>query len=244
MNSNIRLILDPPRSATLNMAIDEYLMESQADLESLPTLRIYSWEEPACSIGYFQGVNDVARRLDSLYQKMIVVKRITGGGLVMHGEDLTFSLALKDPGPFLPKDAKSSYLKVNEALLAGLREIFPTLDFVDCKSLPFGRGQNARICFESPSCYDLQLEGKKVAGASQRRKKGVLLHQSAIFLESSKENLIHSILKGFEKKWQVDFEEIPLSDQELALATELESTRYSSPAWAYPERSRRAYSST
>ena len=226
MTHKIRLILDPPRSATLNMAIDEYLMESQSEPESSPTLRIYSWEEPACSIGYFQDVNEVAKKVERSHPRITVVKRITGGGLVTHGEDLTFSLAVKDPGPFLPKNVKSSYLKVNETLLAGLRELFPRLDFVDCKSIPFGRGEGERICFESPAFYDLQLDGRKVVGASQRRKKGILLHQSAIFLNVSKEDLTRAILKGFEKKWQVDFEKIPLSDEEMPAVLEIESRCY------------------
>ena len=116
----MRLILDMAHSATFNMAADEFLTGQQSRSDQLPTLRIYFWNAPSISIGYFQDVAKTARRFQTGGKKPTVVKRITGGGLVQHGSDLTFSLILKKNNPFLPSDVKMSYLKVNEALrLAG-----------------------------------------------------------------------------------------------------------------------------
>jgi lipoate-protein ligase A len=234
VSARLRLVLDPPRFPALNLAIDEMLMESQRDPRELPALRVYSWERPAYSIGYFQSVDETVKRYRCREKNMPVVRRITGGGLVHHGADVTFSLTLKDPNPFLPAGVKASYLKVNEAVLAGLQRAIPALDYADCKKIPSGRAGHRRVCFESPSCYDLMLQDTKVAGASQRRKSGVLLHQSALLLKENPGKVLSCVLEGFRKAWGAVFEEKPLSAEELAAARRIERERYASPGWAFP----------
>ncbi len=229
----IRLIIDPPASATFNMAVDEILMESQSEPETFPVLRIYSWDTPACSIGYFQNVDEIKKRFQCEKLNIPVVRRITGGGLVFHGEDLTFSLCFKNPNAFLPGDVKSSYLKINETLLSGFRKLYPKMDFADCRKLPSARNGRDRICFESPSCYDLILKGEKVVGSSQRRKEGTFLHQCSIFLKGKKENLIGALREGFKTKWGIDFLEKGLTAGELKTAREKERERYSLRDWAF-----------
>ena len=230
----MRLILDSPRSASFNMAADEVLMEGQRLPDAQPTLRVYFWTDPAISIGYFQDVTRTAHRFKSSAGEKKIVRRITGGGLVHHGEDLTFSLALKDKNPFLPTDVKMSYLKVNEALRTGLKGSYPEVDYADCKTVPSGRGDGERICFEKPSCYDLLIDGKKVVGASQRRRDGVILHQSSVYLQEPRRVLTEKIVEGFRALWSVDFEERHFGAEELAKIKEVEKQRYGSPEWASP----------
>jgi lipoate-protein ligase A len=226
----MRLIRDGARSAVSNMAIDEMLLLGQG--RKLPTLRIYSWSSMACSIGYFQDTKKVAVKLGAAKNGTTIVRRITGGGLVMHGSDVTLSLAL--PGSWLSGDVKSSYLKVNEALRVGFKELWPALDYADCKTVPSGRGQGDRICFEAPACYDLLLGSRKVVGASQRRMDGAVLHQSAVFLPADAKTVARKAIDGFEKNWGVSFEEIPLTEEELCDAGEIERVRYASEEWAIP----------
>ncbi len=234
LNPVFRLILDPPRTAFENMAIDEMLMTAQEDIQTPPTLRIYSWSDACCySIGYFQNVQQVVKKFKCREKNIPVVRRITGGGMVTHGADLTFSLALKNPNAFLAGDVKGSYLKINDALRLGLREVYPQLDFADCKTVPSGRPQGDRVCFERPSCYDLLLEGRKVVGASQRRLGGVMLHQSSMVFKDS-HLLVPYLVSGFEKKWTARFIERPLGAEELASAARVQRERYGSPEWAYP----------
>jgi lipoate-protein ligase A len=163
-----------------------------------------------------------------------VVKRLTGGGFVLHDKDLTLSLSLPGAGELFPSDVKTSYLKVNEALRWGLRKIYPDLDFADCKNVPSGRGDDDRICFENPSCYDLLLKGKKVVGASQRRKDGAILHQATIFLDAEHHTLTKCIQEGFEEKWGVVFEESALEPDELREAEKRELERYGAREWSVP----------
>jgi lipoate-protein ligase A len=230
---NFRLILDAPLRPALNMAIDEVLLEHQKKPDSAPCLRFYSWEKPAISCGYFQGVPEVARRFRAAEKKMQVVRRLTGGGLVFHGEDLTFSLTLTATHPRFSGDVKSSYLKVNQVLWRVLKGMYEGLDYADCKSVPSGRARGERVCFESPSCYDLLLAGKKVVGSSQRRLGSAVLHQSSVFLKGNRGAIIRSIALGFETEWGVVLEEKPLSDSERAAAEKIVLARYGRAEWAY-----------
>ncbi len=230
-----RLILDAPRPAAMNMALDELLAAEQRRASEPPALRFYRWDSPSVSAGYFQSVASVDRYFQCGKKGMALVRRITGGGAVLHGKDLTFSLAMKNPNSFFPTDTKTSYLKINEALRAGLLPLFPKLDYADCRTAaPMGRAGKERVCFEAPSCYDLLLDGEKVVGASQRRLGAVILHQSSVFLTLPFEEAASRIRSGFEEKWGVEFEERTFSDEEIAEAESLAEARYASPDWALP----------
>lgn len=228
-----RLILDMPRRAALNMAIDEMLMGSAKENPEALTLRFYSWERPAFSIGYFQKVSEVVERFGCRRNRTDVVRRMTGGGLVSHGKDLTVALILKNPNPFFSCDAKMSYVKIHEVLMRGLREGFPKIDFVDCKSVPAGKKTRDRVCFEEPVCSDLLLNGRKIAGGSQRRKDGVILHQSSILLPGDPRDWSAMIVQSFARHWDLDLEERPLTREELSRSEKISRERYQSPEWAY-----------
>ena len=215
------------------MAIDEMLMLSEAGQGTLPVLRFYGWEEPSITAGYFQKVEHVAKKFDAYKKGIPVTRRLSGGGAVLHGEDLTFSLCLPLPSPYFPTDVKSSYLKINEAVRAGLKADYPEIDYADCRTVPSEKSQSKeRICFDSPACYDLLWNGRKILGSSQRRIGGHLLHQATLFLNADKEFLTRSILRGFEAVWKIGFEESELSGEELDQARRIEETRYASPDWA------------
>ena len=237
--SLFRLILDPPREASLNMAVDEMLALSQSTENAQPTLRFYAWSEPSITTGYFQNVERVAQIFQASKKGIPVVRRLSGGGAVLHGNDLTFSFSLPVSNPFMPTDVKSSYLKINEVVRVGLKPDHPTIDYADCRTVPSGKRESKeKICFESPVCYDLLLSGRKILGSSQRRIGKCLLHQATLFLSQDKDLSIRRILEGFESSWKATFEERPLSREELSEAQKIEEDRYASSDWAlFRERS-------
>lgn len=218
------------------MAVDEILMDAQrlpagrrARTGVLPCLRFYSWERPAVTCGYFQSVADVSKK----FKDREVVRRLTGGGLVTHGEDLTFSLTLADAHPFFNGNVKDSYLKVSEALRIGLKPHYPGLDYADCRNALSPRGRGERICFDQPACYDLLLGKAKVAGSSQRHTDGAVLYQSSVFLPGGHDEVARRILEGFRKSWKAEFEERGLAEAELKKAAEKEKERYLSADWRF-----------
>lgn len=228
--------MDEARPATLNMAIDEWLLQAQHAVDATPTFRFYSWDRPSVSVGYFQKIEVAAQKFNAEKKNLPVVRRLSGGGSVEHGKDLTFSLTLKTQNPFFPTDVKTSYLRINEAIRTGLKMLYSKLDYADCRTAGANRKRQSdeRVCFEAPACYDLLLDGQKVLGASQRRVGNGLLHQSSLFLNGDRQYLTKAILRGFESLWGVKFEQNPLSEQELDAARELEQARYISKEWANP----------
>ena len=234
MEKKFRLIIDGEQGAAFNMAADEFLMEAMTQNTSRPTLRFYSWSEPSISIGYFQNVDEVARRFHSAEKKITVIRRLSGGGLVCHGKDLTFSLAIQSPNHFLPSAARESYLAVHELLRHALLPMYSGLDYARCADTLSPRGKANRVCFEEPSCHDLLLDGQKVIVASQRRKGAVLLHQSAIFLPGERKTLIDRIVREFQRKWGIEFEQDAWNSQETQIILKTAKDRYCSREWIYP----------
>ncbi len=234
-----RLIKDTASDARHNMAVDEALMLGQGASESIPTLRFYTWSENALSVGYFQSVQEFNRPSRDGSKPSSVVRRLTGGGVVRHGHDLTFSLTVTMPHPQIPSAVKESYLKINEAVRIGLKKIYPALDYADCRDVKSMRErQKDRVCFEKPDCHDLLLNGKKILGASQRRIGNKFLHQSSLALDQPYPILIDHLIEGFRQAWKVEFETSVLTPEEMSAVSVIERERYSDPEWSSEPASR------
>src|SRR5215467_4575004 len=176
---------DAFHSAAVNMAIDEALLQ----LATVPSIRFYRWQSPALSFGYFGKFADVA----SYESKRDLVRRWTGGGIVFHGEDLTYSIVVPATDPLLGESSMSIYEKVHRALADALVEIGqPAVVVVisDRESARSARKTRINdpcyiidrdcICFANPVRADVMLNGRKIAGAAQRRTRAGLFHQGSI----------------------------------------------------------------
>jgi len=152
------------------MAIDAALLEFVGG-GKMPILRFYSWTEPAASFGYFQDYEQI-KQLTSLRP---LVRRPTGGGLVPHDADWTYSVVFPPSHWWYALSAAESYRKIHEWLhesfeLLGLRtEVAP-------EEKKLARGQ----CFVGHEKSDLLREGSKIAGAAQRRSRAGLLIQGSV----------------------------------------------------------------
>src|SRR6201997_1214719 len=103
---------ESPHSAAMNMSVDEALLESA----SIPTIRFYRWRSPALSFGYFGKFSDVA-----IYAaERDLVRRWTGGGIVFHGDDLTYSIVIPANDKAFSESSTSIYEKVHRALCDAL----------------------------------------------------------------------------------------------------------------------------
>jgi lipoate-protein ligase A len=153
-----------------NMALDEVLLVSAASLAHT-VLRFYSWTQPAASFGYFQRYSEV-EQLTSLRP---LVRRPTGGGVVPHDRDWTYSVAFAPDHPWYSFAAVESYRLVHE----WLRNAFARMS-ISTQLAPESRKAGAGQCFEGYEKSDLLWHGKKIAGAAQRRTKQGLLIQGSI----------------------------------------------------------------
>ena len=164
-------VLDPdPHSGPLNMAIDEVLLQRAEQ----PTLRIYRWRAPALSFGYFGSVEAA----EEVAAGRELVRRWTGGGIVEHGEDVTYTLVIPREHPFFSHAAPESYRLIHEAIAESLAG-----EGIVAQVVPVAGARNSCECFASPVQYDLVADGRKIAGAAQRRTRWGLLHQGSIRAE-------------------------------------------------------------
>jgi len=164
------LLENGAHSAAANMAIDEALLVSCAKAGA-PILRFYGWSEPAASFGYFQHYADVER----MTALRLLVRRPTGGGLVPHDADWTYSLVFPPEHAWYALKAIESYKRLHEWVQKALQECGLTTDLAAAanKSAP---GQ----CFAGPEQFDVVWKGRKLAGAAQRRTRNGLLIQGSI----------------------------------------------------------------
>jgi lipoate-protein ligase A len=173
------------RSAALNMATDEALLESAA----IPAIRFYGWAAPALSFGYF-GKFDEAQKVGAGRD---LVRRWTGGGIVLHGADLTYSIVIPANDVMYAKPVMSIYTSIHAALrdtfIESGHDAVLAVGGSDAGAAVSDRGYNKAggdngACFANPVRADVMMNGKKIAGAAQRRTRAGLLQQGSIQYEN------------------------------------------------------------
>jgi lipoate-protein ligase A len=166
-----RLIYDCPTCGPRNMAVDEAILMGDF---CQPTLRLYRWEPFCLSLGYGQRAADVD--LDRLWScDWRIVRRPTGGRAILHGDELTYSLVLPGGHPIGAGSVIDSYRRISHALVTGLEHLGVRAE-ADQRA---ERARSAAVCFETPSHYEVMVQGRKLIGSAQlRREAGILQHGS------------------------------------------------------------------
>jgi lipoate-protein ligase A len=186
-----RFIDSKENDPATNMAIDEAMLLLHSQGKIPPTIRFYGWNPPTLSIGYFQRVeNEVDLEAIKEYG-LGLVRRPTGGRAVLHQHELTYSVVLSESHPSVPSSVTEAYRVMSVGLLYGFRELGLEATFSLPDSIPSSDLKETRssVCFDSPSRYELVVEGKKVAGSAQTRQKGVILQHGSILLDIDEELL-------------------------------------------------------
>jgi lipoate-protein ligase A len=154
----------------LNMAMDEALLEAMPRL-CQPVLRFYGWTEPGATFGYFQKFTEVEQT--TLLRPLM--RRPTGGGVVPHDADWTYSVGFPVGSEWYSLRAEESYRRMHEWIQTAFARLGVETELAPCckQSAP---GQ----CFVGHEKYDLLWQGRKIAGAAQRRNKLGLLIQGSV----------------------------------------------------------------
>jgi len=183
MTDTWRVLNTPPARGAWNMAVDEAILEHIGRGESLPTLRLYAWDPPCLSLGQAQPFADadIARLEERGWD---VVRRPTGGRAILHTDEITYSIIAPADEPRVAGSILESYNRVSIALLQAVEALGlpartrPLSVEVKEDSDPKHDALNP-VCFEVPSAYEITVNGKKLIGSAQaRRKEGVLQHGS------------------------------------------------------------------
>lgn len=166
------------RSAAENMGIDQAVLEEIAAGKSLPTLRFYGWTPAAISIGYFQSLEEEVNLAACQNLGVQFVRRITGGGAVLHEHEITYSIHIPESSKLVPAGILESYGKICDGILKGLAHLGLSAKFVPLND----------IVLEKDGVF------KKISGNAQTRRNGVILQHGTILLKVDVEKMF-SILK-------------------------------------------------
>ncbi|CAN5572873.1 hypothetical protein BH20VER1_BH20VER1_22900 [soil metagenome] len=204
-----------PHAAALNMAIDEALLETVSE----PSLRFYRWRQPALSFGYFGAFAEVAAEAE----RRELVRRWTGGGIVPHGDDFTYSVILPHRAAAEAKSPRVVYTTIHAAIQRALAGTF---------AAELARHDAPKVsdaCFANPVVADVLLDGRKIAGAAQRRTRAGLLHQGSI----QEQRLPAGFAASFAAALCAAHQPKPLSHELLQRAHEIAQARYATHEWLH-----------
>jgi len=177
------------------MAVDEAILHANSRGLVPPTVRFYGWNPATLSIGYFQRTREVD--LAALQAKGLgFVRRATGGRAVLHDQELTYSVIVPEAHPMMPTSVNESYRVISMGLLEGFRELGLQAEMVslaDEEKKGTFEPMGSAACFDSPSWYELVVEGRKVVGSAQVRQQHVILQHGSILLDLDTD-LLFSVL--------------------------------------------------
>ena len=191
----IEIIQRGKRSAEKNMKFDSDLLSKLEAYQTL-ILHLYDWERESITYGHFIQPEKWLN-LDEIQKRNIeIAKRPTGGGIVFHACDLAFSVFVPRNHPAFSLNTLENYAFVNNRVIEVVKRFLGQEALCLLPQEPLAHNVASKhFCMAKPTKYDVMLEGKKVAGAAQRRTRAGFCHQGSIFLsfldEESQKNLLY-----------------------------------------------------
>ncbi|HSA94503.1 MAG TPA: biotin/lipoate A/B protein ligase family protein [Acidobacteriota bacterium] len=244
-----------------NMAVDEFLFQRAGD-DSATYLRFYQWALPTVSLGYAQTA---ARVVDAAFCRrhgVDIVRRPTGGKLVLHHGEATYAVASSDVETFTDT-LRDSYQRISKALLKGLELMGLTPSLAETSPPFYAKG--TMPCFAFPARDEIEIAGKKIVGSAQKRTGALFLQHGSIPMRKD-EGLLASVstpgktpereagmtsigealgrtvefawvaerlCAGFSEFFGVELEPLALGPEDMASITTLCDTRYATDAWTF-----------
>lgn len=260
------LLIEPaPLKGAFNMAVDEFLFMS-AEGAKRTFLRFYQWERPTASLGATQNVEKVIDLDFCRHHGLDVVRRITGGKLVLHHREITYSICSSDEATFTPTLA-GSYKLISRALLRGLEKmgIRPS----PAEQAPPFYAKSDLPCFSYPARDEIEVDGKKIVGSAQKRTGTRFLQHGSIPLAHDEGLLkavslrgadpaeirmtslsevlgrpvdfawaVERLAAGFEESFGIRCEPLAFGDGDLDRIRVLQRARYEDEEWTLRGRAR------
>jgi lipoate-protein ligase A len=195
------LLIDGPLAGAENMARDAALLGSMTP-DALPVLRIFLWQKPTVTFGRMQSrelAMSMARAHDAHFSESDwdVAQRPSGGGTVLHKNDVSFSVAWHKGHASFPACIKNNYLAVHQAVADGLAS-----RGVQASLYPTASKNPAPFCFTGPVENDVMLKGKKICGGALRAAGAARLYQGNLLAEDvgmGREEAVQFLRESFER---------------------------------------------
>lgn len=242
------------------MAIDEALLSCFDPDNSLPVLRLYGWRPAALSLGRYQNCAEVLDTARCAAAGVPVVRRITGGGVIFHADEITYSLVCAPHHLPSAASVKETYRVLTGFLLRFYRSIGLSPFYAADQSPGADQSRRIHFCFAGRESYDIVVGGKKLGGNAQRRLRRAIFQHGSIPLENrasegalflreavsvahevtslrqeqvtlTGEELRKLLVLSFQQEMGVVCERVPLTVQEQELAARLAAEKYSNLRW-------------
>jgi len=254
------LIIDPaPCAGSWNMAVDEHLFESLGG-GGETVVRFYRWARPTVSLGYSQSIDRAVDLELCRKQGIDVVRRMTGGKLVLHDREITYSVCSTDASIFSSTLA-SSYRLISEALVLGLEKMGLAAAMAGPPPESYRRG--VMPCFSFPARDEIELDGRKVVGSAQKRIGNRFLQHGSIPLDADPDRdrriasvsmadpsnvrvislsdalgrpvtfdwAVSRLVEGLAGHFQIRFNPSSLTQADVENTRRIERERYANPDW-------------
>ncbi|MEK3724141.1 MULTISPECIES: biotin/lipoate A/B protein ligase family protein [unclassified Paenibacillus] len=197
MTKQWRFLSSGRQHPAYNMAVDEAILTAHSEGKVPPTVRFYGWDPATLSIGYFQRAAEEINFEQLKQEGLGFVRRPTGGRAVLHDQELTYSIIVAENYPGIPRSVTEAYRVLSEGLVLGFRKLGLDAEMVQLASEDDKRkyeSMGSAACFDSPSWYELVVEGRKIAGSAQTRQKQVVLQHGSILLDMDVDQLFRVLL--------------------------------------------------
>ena len=165
----------------MNMSIDQALLQSAAERD-VATLRIYRWEPATVSLGYFQNWN--SRKGHEASLECPLVRRASGGGAIVHDQEMTYSIALPASNEWSSRN-RDLFDAVHQSLIECLRSLGVPGCSVYARQEKESR-QAPFLCFLRRAVGDVILQENKIIGSAQRRLSSALLQHGSVLVAQSR----------------------------------------------------------
>jgi lipoate-protein ligase A len=187
-----RLLVTPPLDGATNMAIDEAILQSLAAGDGLPTVRFFQWEPACLSLGYNQHWTDVDEA--ALAERGFTwTRRATGGKAILHADEVTYSLIIPQENPRIQGGIVESYRILSLGLLRGLEKLGLHAEQAsreEAREQRQAMNGGGPVCFDTPSVYEITVDGRKLIGSAQLRRKKIVLQHGALPLYGNLNRII------------------------------------------------------
>jgi len=172
-----RLLDSGPADARANMALDEAILSAHVRGLAPPTMRFYTWQPPAVSLGRHQKVGEVLDEEACRRVGLDVINRPTGGWAVLHDGDLCFSIVVSHR--HLPtRGVIAAYRWLSQGIVRAMELLGLEASLIETPS----RGRPS-LCFAAAAGSDIRVNGRKLIGSAQVHRSRVILQQNVIPLQ-------------------------------------------------------------
>lgn len=223
--AEFRLLRSFNKSAKENMAIDKALVKS-FNTNKKAILRFYTWEK-SFTVGLSQELDEYMTQYSEYKQSC--AKRMTGGGVLFHGHDVSYSLLF--PTSLIgKKSVKESYEHICSFLLTFYKNLGLEAKWAkDDENIVLSKSNFCQVGYEA---YDIIVNGVKIGGNAQKRSRNMIFQHGSIPIKKvtneeelgsslvdlgialTYEETIDKLINAFKNTFEVELEESALNEEE------------------------------